>query len=111
MDEKINLTDKNISIKTTNGTVVNVTCSYAEDNTLEALFLSYLDQAKCRRFKRFFEKKLQWLRAIYRFQSEPYLDRNMLEILVHSIYLYPDNRMEINLNFKDEYAEMMKEEA
>jgi len=59
----------------------------------------------------FFEKKLQWLRAIYRFQSEPYLDRNMLEILVHSIYLYPDNRMEINLNFKDEYGEMMKEEA
>lgn len=69
------------------------------------------EQAKYRRFKRFFEKKLQWLRAIYRFQSEPYLDRNMLEILVHSIYLYSDNRMEINLNFKDEYAEMMKEEA
>lgn len=69
------------------------------------------EQAKHRRFKRFFEKKLQWLRAIYRFESEPYLDRNMLEILVHSIYLYPDNRMEINLNFKDEYAEMMKEEA
>lgn len=69
------------------------------------------EQAKYRRFKRFFEKKLQWLRAIYRFQSKPYLDRNMLEILVHSIYLYPDNRMEINLNFKDEYAEMMKEEA
>ena len=69
------------------------------------------EQAKYRRFKRFFEKKLQWLRAIYRFQSEPYLDRNMLEILVHSIYLYPDNRMEINLNFKDEYAEMIKEEA
>lgn len=69
------------------------------------------EQAKYRRFKRFFEKKLQWLRAIYRFQSEPYLDRNMLEILVHSIYLYLDNRMEINLNFKDEYAEMMEEEA
>ena len=69
------------------------------------------EQAKYRRFNRFFEKKLQWLRAIYRFQSEPYLDRNMLEILVHSIYLYPDNRMEINLNFKDEYAEMMKEDA
>lgn len=69
------------------------------------------EQAKYRRYKRFFEKKLQWLRAIYRFQSEPYLDRNMLEILVHSIYLYPDNRMEINLNFKDEYAEMMKEDA
>lgn len=69
------------------------------------------EQGKYRRYKRFFEKKLQWLRAIYRFQSEPYLDRNMLEILVHSIYLYPDNRMEINLNFKDEYAEMMKEEA
>ena len=36
MDEKINLTEKNISIKTTNGTVVNVTYSYAEDKTLEA---------------------------------------------------------------------------
>ena len=45
MDEKKNLTEKNISIKTTNGTVVNVTCSYAEDKTLEALFLSYLEQA------------------------------------------------------------------
>ena len=45
MDEKINLTDKNISIKATNGTVVNVTCSYAEDKILEALFLSYLEQA------------------------------------------------------------------
>ena len=31
MDENMNLTEKNISIKTTNGTVVNVTCSYAED--------------------------------------------------------------------------------
>ncbi len=69
------------------------------------------EQAKYKRFKRFFERKMQWLRAIYRFQSEPYLDRNILEILVHSIYLYPDNRMEINLNFKDEHAEMMKEEA
>ncbi len=44
MDEKIDLTDKNISIKTTNGMVVNVTCSYAEDKTLEALYLSYLEQ-------------------------------------------------------------------
>ena len=91
--------------------MVNVTCSYAEDKILGTLFLAYLEQAKRRRFKRFFEKKLQWLRAIYRFQSEPYLDRNMLEILVHSIYLYSDNRMEINLNFRDEYAEIMKEEA
>lgn len=45
MDEEMNLTDKNISIKTTTGTVVNVTCSYAEDKTLEELFLSYLEQA------------------------------------------------------------------
>lgn len=44
MDEKIKLTDKNISIKTTIGNVVNITCSYAEDKTLEALFLSYLEQ-------------------------------------------------------------------
>lgn len=44
MEEKINLTDKNISIKTTNGTVVNVTCFYVEDKILEALFLSYLEQ-------------------------------------------------------------------
>ena len=56
MDEKMNLTDKNISIKTTNGTVVNVTCSYAEDKTLEALFLFYLEQAKYRRFKRFLRR-------------------------------------------------------
>jgi site-specific DNA recombinase len=69
------------------------------------------EEADRRRYKRFFGKKLQWMRAIYRFQSEPYLDRNMLEHLVHSIYLYPDNRLEINLNFKDEYAERMKEEA
>ena len=45
MDEKMNLTDKNIRIKTTTGTVVNIICSYAEDKTLEALFLSYLEQA------------------------------------------------------------------
>ena len=69
------------------------------------------EEADRRRYKSFFGKKLQWMRAIYRFQSEPYLDRNMLEHLVHSIYLYPDNRLEINLNFKDEYAERMKEEA
>lgn len=69
------------------------------------------EEANRRRYKRFFGKKLQWLRAIYRFQSELYLDRNMLEHLVHSIYLYPNNRMEINLNFKDEYEERMKEEA
>lgn len=69
------------------------------------------EEADRRRYKRFFGKKLQWLRAIYRFQSEPYLDRNMLEHLVHSIYLYPNNRMEINLNFKDEYEERMNEEA
>ena len=69
------------------------------------------EEANRRRYKRFFGKKLQWLRAIYRFQSEPYLDRNMLEHLVHSIYLYPDNRIKINLNFKDEHAERMKEET
>ena len=28
------------------------------------------EQAKYKRFKRFFERKMQWLRAIYRFQSE-----------------------------------------
>ena len=44
MEEKTNLTDKNISIKTTNGTVVNVTCSYAEDKTLVVLFFSFLEQ-------------------------------------------------------------------
>lgn len=31
MDEKMNPTNKNIKIKTTAGTMVNVTCSYAED--------------------------------------------------------------------------------
>lgn len=45
------------------------------------------------------------------FQRELYLDRNMLVHLGHSIYLYPDNRIKINLNFKDEYAERVKEEA
>lgn len=69
------------------------------------------EEAKYRHFKRFYERKLQWLRAIYRFESEPCLDRNMLEILVHSIYLYPDKKVNINLNFKNEYTEMMKEEV
>ena len=44
MDEYIHLTDKNIKIKTTGGTTVNSACSYAEDKTLEALFLSYLER-------------------------------------------------------------------
>lgn len=43
MDKKNKVTDKNIKIKTTGGTTVNVACSYAEDKTLEALFLSYLE--------------------------------------------------------------------
>lgn len=42
MDKK-KMTDKNIKIKTTRGTTVNVACSYAEDKILEALFLSYLE--------------------------------------------------------------------
>ena len=49
------------------------------------------EEANRRRYKRFFGKKLQWLRAIYRFQRELYLDRNMLVHLGHSIYLYPVN--------------------
>ena len=32
--------------------------------------------------------------------------KNMLKILVDSIYLYQDKRLVINLNFKDEYARM-----
>ena len=28
----------------------------------------------------------------------------MIKILIGSIYLYPDKRLVINLNFKDEYA-------
>lgn len=44
MDEKMNFTDKNIKIKTTAGAMVNITCSYAEDKTLEELFLSYLER-------------------------------------------------------------------
>lgn len=43
MDKK-KMTDKNIKIKTTGGTTVNIACSYAEDKTLEALFLSYLER-------------------------------------------------------------------
>lgn len=68
------------------------------------------EQGKYRRFKRFYGKKLQWFRAIYEFQSEPYLDRAMLEKLVESIYLYPDKRIEINLNYKEEFAGNAKEE-
>ena len=43
MDKKNKMTDKNIKnikIKTTGGTTVNIACSYAEDKTLEALLLS-----------------------------------------------------------------------
>ena len=43
MDKK-KMTDKNIKIKTTGETTVNVVCSYAEDKTLEALLLSYLER-------------------------------------------------------------------
>lgn len=43
MDKK-KMTDKNIKIKTTRGTTVNIACFYAEDKTLEALFLSYLER-------------------------------------------------------------------
>ena len=43
MNGQEKMTDKNIKIKTTRGTTVNVACSYAEDKTLEALFLSYLE--------------------------------------------------------------------
>ena len=43
MDKKNKVTDKNIKIKTTGGTTVNIACSYAENKTLEALFLSYLE--------------------------------------------------------------------
>lgn len=68
------------------------------------------EQGKYRRFKRFYGKKLQWLRAIYEFQSEPYLDRSMLENLVESIYLYPEKRIEVNLNYKEEFAGNAKEE-
>ena len=38
------MADKNIKVKTTGGTTVNVVCSYAEDKTLEASFLSYLER-------------------------------------------------------------------
>lgn len=44
MDKKNKVTDKNIKIKTTGGTTVNIACSYAEDKTLEALLLSYLER-------------------------------------------------------------------
>lgn len=44
MNKKNNVTDKNIKIKTTGGITVNIACSYAEDKTLEALLLSYLER-------------------------------------------------------------------
>lgn len=43
MDKK-KMADKNIKIKATGGTTANIACSYAEDKTLEALFLSYLER-------------------------------------------------------------------
>ena len=43
MNKKNNVIDKNIKIKTTGGTTVNIAYSYAEDKTLETLFLSYLE--------------------------------------------------------------------
>lgn len=44
LDEKTHLTDKNIKIETGAGNVANVTCSYTEGTTLEALLLSYLER-------------------------------------------------------------------
>lgn len=44
LDEKTYLTDKNIKIETGAGNTVNVTCSYTERATLEALLLSYLER-------------------------------------------------------------------
>lgn len=44
LDEKTHLTDKNIKIETGVGNAVNVTCSYTEGATLEALLLSYLER-------------------------------------------------------------------
>mgnify|MGYP003501552564 CR=1 FL=1 len=43
MDKK-KMADKNIKIKATGGTTVNIACSYAEDKTLQTLFLSYLER-------------------------------------------------------------------
>lgn len=43
MDEKMNFTDKKMKIKNGTGVVVNITCSYSEEKTLEELFLSYLE--------------------------------------------------------------------
>ena len=43
-NKKNNVTDKNIKIKATGGTTVNIACSYAEDKTLQTLFLSYLER-------------------------------------------------------------------
>ena len=50
MDEEMNLTDKNISIKTTNGTVVNVTCSYAQ--IVKRIFREFLSGSPCTRLPR-----------------------------------------------------------
>ena len=40
MNKKNNVTDKNIKIKTTGGTTVNIACSYAKDKTLEEADIS-----------------------------------------------------------------------
>lgn len=47
MDENTDLTDKNIKIETGTGNAVNVTCSYTEGTTLEALFFILSGAGKC----------------------------------------------------------------
>lgn len=48
MNKKNNVTDKNIKIKTTGGTTVNIACSYAKDKTLECIALEIFLQAEFR---------------------------------------------------------------
>ena len=123
MDEKMNLTEKNISIKTTNGTVVNVTCSYAEDKTLEALFLSYLEQRKTYEqllvhMQNNIEKQkavvirmaqvdlpevagFEMLEGQMKLQK---LNKEIVDAFVAEIVVYDRERVELKWKFRDEFV-------
>ena len=61
------------------------------------------EQKKCDKIQKQYGKKLRWLKAIYKLRGKPELDREILETMVDSIFLYPDKKIQINLNFRDEY--------
>lgn len=50
----------------------------------------------------------KWIERIKSLGKLERLDRELLVTLVDKIYIYEDKRIEIKLNFSDEYAEIMK---